>query len=107
MARFELSLLEELGFGLDLDSCAVTGATSELTHVSPKSGRAVSRAAAEPYLDKLLPLPSFLVGEGVGSAADLRSAFALTGHFLDRHVWSVRQVEAPANRESLIALVAG
>ena len=59
LARFELTLLEELGFGLDLMSCAVTGATRDLTHVSPKTGRAVSRSAAEPYLDRLLSCPAF------------------------------------------------
>ena len=59
VARFELILLDELGFGLDLSSCAATGTTRDLTHVSPKSGRAVSRAAAEPYLDRLLRLPPF------------------------------------------------
>ena len=61
LARFELTLLEELGFGLDLESCAATGVTTDLTHVSPKSGRAVSREAAEPYLDRLFVLPAFLV----------------------------------------------
>ena len=63
MARFELQLLSELGFGLDLESCAATGSTAELVYVSPKSGRAVSRAAGEPWRDKLLRLPAFL-GEG-------------------------------------------
>src|SRR5260370_30694986 len=64
MARFELQLLSELGFGLDLASCAATGSTAELIYVSPKSGRAVSRAAGHPRRDKLLPLPSFLVAAG-------------------------------------------
>src|SRR5690606_20439040 len=64
LARFELTLLDELGFGLDLETCAVTGVTEDLTHVSPKSGRAVSRDAAEPYLSKLLELPAFLVDGG-------------------------------------------
>ncbi|PXA88207.1 DNA repair protein RecO [Nostoc sp. 3335mG] len=105
LARFELALLDELGFGLDLSSCAVTGATSDLTHVSPKSGRAVSRAAAAPYLDRLLPLPSFLHGRGNASPDDLRNAFRLTAYFLDRHVWSARSLEQPAIRESLIDLL--
>lgn len=102
LARFELTLLDELGFGLDLTTCASTGATSELTHVSPKSGRAVSRAAAEPYRDRLLPLPSFLSARGNASPDDLRAAFRLTGHFLDMHIWSPRQLDPPATREPLI-----
>lgn len=105
LARFELALLDELGFGLDLTSCAATGATTDLTHVSPKTGRAVSRAAAAPYLDRLLPLPSFLNERGNASPDDIRNAFRLTGHFLDRHVWSARQIEPPAIRESLVDIM--
>ena len=104
LARFELTLLDELGFGLDLDSCAATGATEDLTHVSPKSGRAVSRAAAEPYLSRLLDLPAFLVDGGDASPRDLAAAFRLTGHFLDMHVWSPRQIDAPATRDALVAI---
>lgn len=105
LARFELALLDELGFGLDLTSCASTGATTDLTHVSPKSGRAVSRAAAEPYRDRLLPLPSFLSARGNASPDDLRNAFKLTGYFLDRHVWSARQIDQPSMRDALIDLL--
>lgn len=105
LARFELDLLDELGFGLDLTSCAATGATTDLTHVSPKTGRAVSRAAAEPYRDRLLPLPSFLTERGNASPEDIRNAFRLTGYFLDRHVWSARQLEQPAVRESLVEML--
>ncbi|KQT51681.1 hypothetical protein ASG47_01990 [Devosia sp. Leaf420] len=105
LARFELNLLEELGFGLDLSSCASTGATTDLTHVSPKSGRAVSRAAAEPYRDRLLPLPSFLNARGNASPDDLRNAFRLTSYFLDRHVWAARGMEQPAIRDALVALL--
>ncbi|MFC3703165.1 DNA repair protein RecO [Devosia honganensis] len=105
LARFELALLDELGFGLDLESCAATGATADLTHVSPRTGRAVSRAAAEPYKDRLLALPSFLAARGNASPDDLRDAFRLTGHFLDRHVWSARQIEAPPTREPLIFML--
>ena len=60
VVRFELRLLSELGFGLDLDACAATGATADLIYVSPKSGRAVSRSAGEPWADKMLRLPAFL-----------------------------------------------
>lgn len=105
LARFELALLDELGFGLDLLSCAATGAVTDLTHVSPRTGRAVSRAAAAPYLDRLLPLPSFLNERGNASPDDLRSAFRLTGHFLDRHVWSARQMDQPAIRDALVDLL--
>jgi DNA repair protein RecO (recombination protein O) len=107
LARFELTLLEELGFGLDLSTCAVTGATRDLTHVSPKSGRAVSRAAAEPYLPRLLVLPPFLGGEGgPPTPADLAAAFALTGHFLHLHVWALRTLPPPATRDALVAMLA-
>ena len=107
LARFELALLDDLGFGLDLETCAATGVTEDLTHVSPKSGRAVSRTAAEPYRDRLLPLPSFLHARGNASPDDLRAAFRLTGHFLHAHVWSVRQLDPPPTREKLIELLAG
>lgn len=106
LARFELTLLDELGFGLDLESCAATGATDDLTHVSPKSGRAVSKAAAEPYLPRLLELPAFLVDGGDASPRDLAAAFRLTGHFLDMHVWSARQVDPPSTRDALVAIFA-
>ncbi|HEV2516841.1 MAG TPA: DNA repair protein RecO [Devosia sp.] len=105
VARFELILLDELGFGLDLSSCAATGVTRDLTHVSPKSGRAVSRAAAEPYLSRLLRLPQFLIGPADPTFEDVGNAFALTGHFLDMHVWLARQLEPPAIRETFIELV--
>lgn len=105
LARFELSLLDELGFGLDLSSCAVTGVTADLTHVSPKSGRAVSRTTATPWQDRLLVLPGFLVTGAAATPEAIAAAFALTGHFLDRHVWAPRQIAPPATREPLIALL--
>jgi DNA repair protein RecO (recombination protein O) len=104
VARFELTLLDELGFGLDLTSCAATGATTDLAYVSPKSGRAVSRTAAEPYKDKLLAFPTCLVSRGNGSPQDIRAAFRLTGYFLDQHVWQPRRLEHPATREMLIEI---
>lgn len=89
--RWEIGLLAELGFALDLSACAVTGAPAGadgandvLTHVSPRSGRAVSASAAEPYLDKLLPLPGFLVGRGGGGVDEVAAGLALTGYFLER-----------------------
>ena len=105
LARFELTLLEELGFGLDLATCAVTGATTGLTHVSPKTGRAVSRPAAEPYLDRLFPLPAFLIEDAEVAPGDLAAAFDLTGYFLDRHVWMPRQIDPPAVRPPLVELL--
>lgn len=106
MARFERLLLEELGFGLDLSSCAATGATTNLTHVSPKTGRAVSEQAAQPYLDRLLRLPHFLLDDDAGTGkAEVADAFVLTGHFLMMHVWGPRQIDVPAVRDDLIRLL--
>lgn len=105
LARFELALLDELGFGLDLETCAATGLTTGLTHVSPRTGRAVSREAAQPYLDRLLPLPAFLTGRGNASPDELAAAFRLTGHFLDMHLWSARGLAPPQTRDALITLL--
>jgi DNA repair protein RecO (recombination protein O) len=98
LVRFELAMLAELGFGLDLDNCAATGATTELVYVSPKSGGAVSRAAGEPWRDRLLRLPPFLrQGQSQDGMArhgwsdqDLQDGFRLTGLFLLRHVLEPR-----------------
>ncbi|QEL22626.1 DNA repair protein RecO [Bosea sp. F3-2] len=107
VVRFELAMLSELGFGLDLARCVVTGSTDDLSHVSPKSGKAVSRRAAQPYLDRLLALPAFLV-EGQGgrepSSAELLAGFALTGHFLRRHLYEPRGLREPPERARLIEL---
>ena len=78
---WELGLLGALGFGLDLTRCAATGATAELTHVSPRTGRAVSAGAAAPYADRLLPLPGFLIGRGEASPEAVLAGLDLTGHF--------------------------
>jgi DNA repair protein RecO (recombination protein O) len=109
VARFELAFLAELGFGLDLSSCAATGATADLIYVSPRSGRAVSRAAGEEYRDKLLRLPTFLREESEDapvSAADVAAAFALTGFFLERHAFAARGLPMPAARARFVAAVA-
>lgn len=106
IARFELQLLAELGFGLDLASCAATGVTADLAYVSPRSGRAVSRVAGQEYRDKLLRLPEFLHADGEPrSGADLADAFALTGFFLDRHAFAPRGLELPASRARFLAAV--
>lgn len=108
VVRFELLLLSELGFGLDLDACALTGATDGLAYVSPKSGRAVSADAGAEWQDRLLPLPAFLVGGGAppAMAADIDRAFALTGYFLARHVFEPRGTPLPDARGHFIAAVA-
>lgn len=91
VARFELQMLTELGFGLDLEQCASTGATDDLIYVSPKSGRAVSRSAGAPYADRMLRLPDFLRDNDTEPAGrDLADGFALTGFFLARHVLEPR-----------------
>jgi DNA repair protein RecO (recombination protein O) len=83
-ALWELALLAELGFGLDLAACAVSGTTEELVWVSPKSGRAVSRAAGAPWADRLLPLPAFLREAGAAAPPEaVGAALTLTGHFLE------------------------
>ena len=106
IARFELAFLAELGFGLDLEACAATGTTADLVYVSPRSGRAVSRAAGEEYRDKLLRLPSFLrADDKVPSAADLADAFALTGYFLERHAFGPRGLPMPGERARFIAAI--
>ena len=106
MARFELELLAELGFGLDLSECAATGADTDLIYVSPKSGRAVSRVAGEPWRERLLPLPDFLLHAdkaAAPSAADLADGFTMTGFFLMAHVLDPRGLAAPPERERFIA----
>jgi DNA repair protein RecO (recombination protein O) len=105
VVRWELALLEELGFGLDLASCAATGATADLVYVSPRSGRAVSGEAGEPYKDRLLALPAFLRGRATGTvtAQDVRAGFALTGHFLEARVLRPRDIPMPDARARLLS----
>ncbi|TJW94664.1 MAG: DNA repair protein RecO, partial [Mesorhizobium sp.] len=105
VARFELLILDELGFGLDLSQCAATGARQDLAYVSPKSGRAVSRVAGAPWRDKMLVLPAFLQ-RGSGLRADpaaIEDAFRLTGFFFSRHVYEPRGIEAPGARTGFLA----
>jgi len=103
IARFELDFLAELGFGLDLAACAATGAKDDLVFVSPRSGRAVSRSAGEPYRDKLMRLPVFLRQEGLPpSPGDLLDAFLLTGFFLDRHAFGPRGLPLPDARAHFV-----
>lgn len=107
MVRFELMLLDDMGFGLDLNTCAATGSRDDLVYVSPKSGRAVSREAGAPYADRLLPLPAFLLeapGEsGVGH--DVPHGFLLTGYFLERYVFDARGEGLPEVRLSFLKAI--
>jgi DNA repair protein RecO (recombination protein O) len=104
VVRFELQLLSELGFGLDLEQCAATGATAELVYVSPKSGRAVSRMAGEPWAERMLRLPAFLRDEEVSPAGrDIADGFALTGFFLSRYVMEPRGLLFGDERAHFIA----
>lgn len=105
VVRFELQLLSELGFGLDLSQCAATGARGELIYVSPKSGRAVSREAGSPYADKMLRLPAFLREETVAAGDDVADGFALTGFFLERHVLEPRGLRLSDERAHFIAAI--
>ena len=102
---FELLLLAELGFGLDLSACAASGTEDDLVYVSPKSGRAVSRQAGEPWKDRLLLLPAFLREAVAGdpSPQDLADGFMLTGFFLARHVLEPRGLSLADARASFIA----
>lgn len=105
--RFELAMLAELGVGLDLSRCAATGMTGDLAFVSPKSARAVSRAAGEPYAPRLLPLPAFLIRNNVPAdptPADIRDGFRLTGFFLERDVFGPRGLALPDARGRLLSL---
>lgn len=105
MVRFELKLLAELGFGLDLSSCAASGQQTDLIYVSPKSGRAVSRQAGEPWREKLLALPAFLRGAyaDAPSPQDICDGFELTGFFLARHVLEPRGLRLADARANFIA----
>lgn len=105
MVRWELALLSELGFGLDLTKCAATGGNDDLIYVSPRSGRAVSASAGEPYRDRLLPLPGFLGGRagGIAGPDDIRNGFRLTGYFLESRVLDAREMAMPEVRGRMIA----
>jgi DNA repair protein RecO (recombination protein O) len=105
--RFEVALLAELGFGLDLSRCAASGTSENLAYVSPRTGRAVSLSAGEPYKDKLLRLPGFLIGRldaNRPDPAEIRAGFALTDYFLRRHLFGPAGGAAPGERERMVAL---
>jgi DNA repair protein RecO (recombination protein O) len=105
--EFEITMLAELGFGLDFTQCAATGTQEELIYVSPKTGRAVSAEAGAPYRDKLLPLPPFLVYDSPANrvaAKELAEAFALTGYFLERWIFEPQGLKPPQERARFVDL---
>lgn len=103
LARYELLVLAELGFGLDLSECAATGTVDDLAFVSPKSGRAVSRQGAGEYRDRLFPLPPFLLGDSAPAGwEDVLDGLRITGHFLARDVLIERQADILAARDRLL-----
>ena len=109
--RFELALLEELGFGLDLSRCAATGATDALVYVSPKTGKAVSREAGLPWEAKMLALPAFLapnpeVDLPALIGPQIVQGFSLAQYFLGRHVWEPRGLRPPDARAGFVNAVA-
>jgi DNA repair protein RecO (recombination protein O) len=106
LVRWEVTLLADLGYGLDLTACAVTGTASDLAYVSPRTGRAVSAAAAGVWADRLLPLPPFLAGEASAGPEDWRDGLRLTGHFLTRDVFGARHRPLPLARQMLYDRVA-
>lgn len=116
--RWETGLLAEMGYGIDLQSCAATGATTDLTHVSPRTGRAVSAGAAAPYAGRLLALPAFLVpGRGGESSPDslqpdsairaVQDGLALTGHFLENRLFAQLHAAVPQARARLLEILRG
>lgn len=102
MVRYEALLLAELGFGLDLERCAVTGERADLAYVSPRTGRAVSVHAAGVYAEKLLALPPFMTSTEEPDWEQLMQGFALTGHFIERQFFTDRRADALAARAMLI-----
>jgi DNA repair protein RecO (recombination protein O) len=109
ITRFEITLLDELGFGLDLSKCAATGRTDTLSYVSPKSGQAVSETAGAPYRDKLLPLPAFLLTGAepdAPAAREVARGLAMTGYFLNARVFAENGKAMPKAREDFAILLA-
>jgi DNA repair protein RecO (recombination protein O) len=105
--RFEAGLLQELGFGLDLSKCAATGEVDDLIYVSPRTGRAVSRKAGEPYKDRLLVLPPFMLSAQTGLAAgDVKAGLDLTAHFLELFVFGPVNRPLPPGRVWLVERLA-
>ena len=106
LVRWQMGLLDELGFGLDLSQCAATGTRDNLVYVSPRSGKAVSAAAGEPFRDRLLRLPAFLSTSGTATPDDVIDGLKLTGYFLHRHVFEPRGAQMPEQHEWIIRALA-
>jgi DNA repair protein RecO (recombination protein O) len=103
--RLELELLAEAGFGLDLSECAATGVSEDLIYVSPKSGRAVSREAGEPYKQKLLELPQFLLNSSLARNEEILAGLRLTGYFLDSWLLTPHNRKLPVTRQRLVDII--
>ncbi len=106
LVRWEMGLLDELGFGLDLSKCAATGVRENLVYVSPRSGKAVSAEAGEPYKDRLFRLPAFISANVPATAQDVIDGLKLTGYFLHRNVFEPRGAEMPEQRDWIIRALA-
>jgi DNA repair protein RecO (recombination protein O) len=107
LVRWELGLLDELGFGLDLERCALSGARDGLAYVSPKTGKAVTQAQGEPWKDRLLRLPGFVCGGPArASASEVADGLKLSGYFLARHVFEPRGVSEPVSRARIVKWLA-
>jgi DNA repair protein RecO (recombination protein O) len=106
LVRWELGLLDELGYGLDLSKCAATGARENLAYISPRSGKAVSAAAGQPFADRLFRLPPFLMGSGEAPAADIIEGLKLAAFFLERHVFEPRGLRLPEQQDWIIRALA-
>lgn len=100
--QWEIGLLASLGFGLDLKRCAATGRNDQLAYVSPRSGRAVSLSAGEPYRDRMLPLPGFLIGTGSADPLAIADGLTLTGHFVERCLFAQGHGAPPASRDHFV-----
>lgn len=100
---WELALLADLGYGLDLSECAATGRNDDLAFVSPRSGRAVSLSAGEPYRDRLLPLPAFLLGQGAPAPLEIAQGLRLTGAFLEKWLFAAADRPPPEARGRFVA----
>ena len=106
LVRWEMGLLDELGFGLDLSRCAATGSNENLAFVSPRSGKAVSELAGEPFRDRLFRLPAFLRGSGEATADDVIDGLKLAAFFLERHVFEPRGMRLPEQHDWIISALA-
>lgn len=100
--KWEAGLLDAMGYGLDLSKCAASGSNDNLTHVSPRTGRAVSASEAEPYLDKLLPLPGFLIGRKGVMPGAIKDGLALTGYFIESRILWPADRQLPDARARMI-----